>query len=39
MAKAYRKAKELLERVRMPDARSRLDTYPHQFSAACASAS
>jgi oligopeptide transport system ATP-binding protein len=30
--KAYDKAKELLERVRMPDARSRLSTHPHQFS-------
>ena len=31
-AKAYDKAKELLDRVRMPDARSRLGTHPHQFS-------
>jgi oligopeptide transport system ATP-binding protein len=30
--KAYDKAKELLDRVRMPDARSRLSTHPHQFS-------
>jgi oligopeptide transport system ATP-binding protein len=30
--KAYDKAKELLDRVRMPDARSRLSAYPHQFS-------
>ena len=31
-AKAYDKAKELLDRVRMPDARSRLSSHPHQFS-------
>jgi oligopeptide transport system ATP-binding protein len=31
-SKAYDKAKELLDRVRMPDARSRLETHPHQFS-------
>jgi oligopeptide transport system ATP-binding protein len=31
-AKAYDKAKELMDRVRMPDARSRLSTHPHQFS-------
>ena len=30
--KAYARAKELLDRVRMPDARSRLYTHPHQFS-------
>jgi oligopeptide transport system ATP-binding protein len=30
--KAYDKAKELLDRVRMPDARSRLAAHPHQFS-------
>lgn len=30
--KAYHKAKELLDRVRMPDSRSRLDNHPHQFS-------
>ncbi|MHC4047998.1 ABC transporter ATP-binding protein [Bradyrhizobium sp. 23AC] len=30
--KAYDKAKQLLDRVRMPDARSRLDNHPHQFS-------
>jgi oligopeptide transport system ATP-binding protein len=30
--KAYDKAKELLDRVRMPDAQSRLSTHPHQFS-------
>ncbi|OQW60240.1 MAG: peptide ABC transporter ATP-binding protein [Proteobacteria bacterium SG_bin9] len=30
--KAYAKAKELLDRVRMPDAQSRLETHPHQFS-------
>ena len=30
--KAFDKAKELLDRVRMPDARSRLSTHPHQFS-------
>ena len=30
--KAYDKARELLDRVRMPDARSRLQAYPHQFS-------
>ncbi|MHC4047945.1 ABC transporter ATP-binding protein [Bradyrhizobium sp. 23AC] len=30
--KAYDKAKELLDRVRMPDARSRLSAHPHQFS-------
>ncbi len=30
--KAYDKAKELLDRVRMPDARSRLSAYPHHFS-------
>jgi oligopeptide transport system ATP-binding protein len=30
--KAYAKAKQLLDRVRMPDAQSRLETYPHQFS-------
>lgn len=30
--KAYTKAKELLDRVRMPDAQSRLETHPHQFS-------
>lgn len=29
---AYKKAKELLERVRMPDAQGRLNTNPHQFS-------
>lgn len=29
---AYEKAKELLERVRMPDAQGRLNTNPHQFS-------
>jgi oligopeptide transport system ATP-binding protein len=29
---AFDKAKELLDRVRMPDARSRLSTHPHQFS-------
>ena len=29
---AYDKAKELLDRVRMPDARARLSTHPHQFS-------
>jgi oligopeptide transport system ATP-binding protein len=31
-SRAYDKAKELLDRVRMPDARSRLETHPHQFS-------
>lgn len=30
--KAYARAKELLDRVRMPDAQSRLETHPHQFS-------
>ena len=30
--KAFDKAKELLDRVRMPDARSRLSAYPHHFS-------
>jgi oligopeptide transport system ATP-binding protein len=30
--KAFDKAKELLDRVRMPDAQSRLATHPHQFS-------
>ena len=30
--KAYDKAAELLNRVRMPDAKSRLSAYPHQFS-------
>jgi oligopeptide transport system ATP-binding protein len=29
---AFDKATELLDRVRMPDARSRLSTHPHQFS-------
>jgi oligopeptide transport system ATP-binding protein len=29
---AFDKAKDLLERVRMPDAKSRLTTHPHQFS-------
>lgn len=29
---AYEKAKELLERVRMPDAQGRLNANPHQFS-------
>jgi len=31
-AAALDKAGELLERVRLPDARSRLSSYPHQFS-------
>ncbi|WBL82753.1 ABC transporter ATP-binding protein [Bradyrhizobium xenonodulans] len=30
--KAYHKAKELLDRVRMPDSHSRLHNHPHQFS-------
>jgi len=30
--KAYDKAKQLLDRVRMPDAKSRLSSHPHQFS-------
>ena len=30
--KAYARAKELLDRVRMPDAQSRLEAHPHQFS-------
>ena len=29
---AFDKAKELLDRVRMPDSRARLTTHPHQFS-------
>lgn len=29
--KAYARAKELLDRVRMPDAQSRLETHPHQL--------
>lgn len=29
---AYDKARQLLDRVRMPDARSRLNNHPHQFS-------
>jgi peptide/nickel transport system ATP-binding protein len=32
MAEKRRRAIEFLEKVRMPDARSRLDHYPHQFS-------
>jgi oligopeptide transport system ATP-binding protein len=31
-AESYRKAEELLARVRVPDARQRLAAYPHQFS-------
>jgi oligopeptide transport system ATP-binding protein len=31
-APAMRAARSLLERVRIPDAASRLDTYPHQYS-------
>lgn len=31
-AKAYDRAAELLDRVRIPDARSRLNSHPHQFS-------
>jgi oligopeptide transport system ATP-binding protein len=31
-AKAYDRARELLERVRIPDAASRLKTWPHQYS-------
>jgi oligopeptide transport system ATP-binding protein len=31
-SQAFDKAKDLLDRVRMPDARSRVSTHPHQFS-------
>ena len=31
-AAAFAKAGDLLDRVRIPDARARLDAYPHQFS-------
>ena len=31
-AESYRKAEELLSRVRVPDARQRLGAHPHQFS-------
>ena len=36
---ARHKAVELMERVRIPSARTRLDAYPHEFSGGCASAS
>lgn len=38
-AESYRKAEELLSRVRVSDARQRLAAHPHQFPAGCASAS
>ncbi len=36
---ARKRAIELMDRVRIPSAADRVDSYPHEFSGACASAS